>query len=81
MDFKKGCVCGKSYWPSQAWQHVSCVKDGTGKDEELLGERDRGEHGSGPQEAVHGGQEKKKPFDRKAYQRQYMRAYRARKSG
>ena len=81
MEQKKGCVCGKSYWPSQAWQHKECRSS---VDASKSGERGT----SGVREAsgqvlraavkgVAGGPK----FDRTAYQRQYMRVWRAVKAG
>ena len=75
MDTKKECSCGKSYWPSQAWQHGSCVKT----------YRDVGADGNNEGNARSEHLENKagvpNTFDRTAYQRDYMRVWRAVKAG
>ena len=81
MDNRKECSCGKSYWPSQAWQHEECrdqVDDGQA----------RGIGASGVREASRQvlrasvkGVVGSTTFDRTAYQRDYMRVWRAVKAG
>ena len=75
MDKQEVChVCGKEYWPNQAWLHKRCTVFGGSDSGDVVNEVVSGEKG-GHLETVRvtAPKQSKPKFDRVAYQREYMR--------
>jgi len=89
MQTKKPCVCGRAYWPNQAWQHKGCATNGVATNSDATNTKTReGDSGSilGVVVAADAGGEagvSKTTANRRsresynAYQREYMRKRRA----
>jgi len=82
---RTNCVCGKSFWPNQAWAHKSCGEaeaSPVSEVEEEMG-RNAGSVLEGEVTQVFGSALKQR-WDRekyRSYQREYMRKYRLKKKG
>ena len=87
MNQRKECICGKSYWTKQAWVHENCAQtvgqvggregvDRATKAADVDLGRDHPDL-----ELARGSELARQPFDRVAYQREYMKVWLALKSG